>query len=175
MWLVNDRPCQQHKIKDMKITNFATFGLFVDGDMIDSGSIHAMENEATRMILSGQTEAACISVYGTDGDRTIEKTPVLSLQKVNGDIIVDNMLSDEKSGYKNTSRTLIEIKDIVDEIMECDSLVDRTEFDTVRCNIGGGTLWLCDLEKLQQHFDIKSVIAEGDNIAILIRSYSFSC
>lgn len=28
----------------MKIKNFATFGLFVDGDMTDSGSIHAMEN-----------------------------------------------------------------------------------------------------------------------------------
>lgn len=37
----------------MKIKNFATFGLFVDGDMMDSGSIHSMENEATRRILSG--------------------------------------------------------------------------------------------------------------------------
>ncbi len=85
------------------------------------------------------------------------------------------MLLPDSSGDDKRNRTLIEIKDIVDEIMECDSLVDRTEFDTVRCNIGGGLLWLCDLEKLQRHFDIKSVIAEGDNIAILIRSYSFSC
>ena len=66
--------------------------------------------------------------------------------------------------------TLIEIKDIVDEIMECDRIVDRTEFDTVRCNFGGGILWICDLGKLQEHFDIKAVIAEGDNIAILIRN-----
>lgn len=72
---------------------------------------------------------------------------------------------------KNTSRTLIEIKDIVDEIMECDSLVDRTEFDTVRCNIGSGILWTCDLVRLGQSFDIKGVIAEGDNIALLIRNY----
>ena len=71
---------------------------------------------------------------------------------------------------KQTCYTLIQIKDIVDEIMECDCLIDRTEFDTVRCNIGGGLLWLCDLQKLQQHFDIKAVIAEGDNIAIFIRS-----
>lgn len=49
--------------------------------------------------------------------------------------------------------------------------VDRTEFDTVRCNIGSGILWLCDLGKLQRHFDIKGVIAEGDNIALLIRNY----
>lgn len=73
---------------------------------------------------------------------------------------------------KQTCYTLIQIKDIVDEIMECDCLIDRTEFDTVRCNIGGGLLWLCDLQKLQQHFDIKAVIAEGDNIAILIKSFS---
>lgn len=44
----------------MKVKNFATFGLFVDGEIIDSGSIHAMENEATRRILSGQSEAAHI-------------------------------------------------------------------------------------------------------------------
>ncbi len=67
--------------------------------------------------------------------------------------------------------TLIEIKDIVDDLMECDSMVDRTEFDTVRCNIGSGILWLCDLQKLQEHFEIKAVIAEGDNIAILIRNF----
>lgn len=71
---------------------------------------------------------------------------------------------------KRKHYTLIQIKDIVDEIMECDCLIDRTEFDTVRCNFGSGILWLCDLQKLQQYFEIKAVIAEGDNIAILIRS-----
>ena len=121
----------------MKIKNFATFGLFVDGDMIDSGSIHAMENEATRRILSGQAEAAHISVFDFDGDKVVEKTPVLSLRRSNNDIIIANMLLP----------------------------------DTVRCNIGSGILWLCDLEKLQRHFDIKGVIAEGDNIALLIRNY----
>lgn len=159
----------------MKIKNFATFGLFVDGDMTDSGSIHAMENEATRRILSGQSEAAHISVFDFDGDKVVEKTPVLSLRRNNNDIIIANMLLPDNSESNpesvGKSRTLIEIKDIVDEIMECDSLVDRTEFDTVRCNIGGGLLWLCDLEKLQRHFDIKGVIAEGDNIALLIRNY----
>lgn len=155
----------------MSIKNFATFGLFVDGNMIDSGSMHAMENEATQRILNGQSEAAHISVFDFDGDKVIEKTPVLSLRRNNNDIIIANMLLPDVSGNSKRNRTLIEIKDIVDEIMECDSLVDRTEFDTVRCNIGGGTLWLCDLEKLQQHFDIKSVIAEGDNIALLIRNY----
>ena len=159
----------------MKIKNFATFGLFVDGDMTDSGSIHAMENEATRRILSGQAEAAHISVFDFEGDKVVEITPVLSLRRNNNDIIIANMLlpDNPESNPENVrkSRTLIEIKDIVDEIMECDSLVDRTEFDTVRCNIGGGMLWLCDLEKLQRHFDIKGVIAEGDNIALLIRNY----
>lgn len=159
----------------MKIKNFATFGLFVDGDMIDSGSIHAMENEATRRILSGQSEAAHISVFDFDGDKVVEKTPVLSLRRNNNDIIIANMLlpDNPESNPENVgkSRTLIEIKDIVDEIMECDSLVDRTEFDTVRCNIGSGILWLCDLGKLQRHFDMKGVIAEGDNIALLIRNY----
>lgn len=157
----------------MNIKNFATFGLFVDGNMIDSGSMHAMENEATRRILNRQSEAAHISVFDFDGDKVIEKTPVLSLRRNNNDIVIANMLLPDISGNSKRNRTLIEIKDIVNEIMECDSLVDRTEFDTVRCNIGGGTLWLCDLEKLQQHFDIKSVIAEGDNIALLVRSYQF--
>lgn len=155
----------------MKIKNFATFGLFVDGDMTDSGSIHAMENEATRKILSGQAEAAHISVFDFDGDKVVEETPVLSLRRNNNDIIIANMLLPDNPESIRKKRTLIEIKDIVDEIMECDSLVDRTEFDTVRCNIGGGLLWLCDLEKLQRHFDIKGFIAEGDNIALLIRNY----
>lgn len=155
----------------MKIKNFATFGLFVDGDMIDSGSIHAMENEATRKILSGQAEAAHISVFDFEGDKVIEKTSVLSLRRNNNDIFIANMLLPDNSENVRKNRTLIEIKDIVDEIMECDSLVDRTEFDTVRCNIGSGILWLCDLEKLQRHFDMKGVIAEGDNIALLIRNY----
>ena len=143
--------------------------------MTDSGSIHAMENEATRRILSGQAEAAHISVFDFDGDKVVEKTPVLSLRRSNDNIIIANMLlpdnpeNNPESVRKNL--TLIKIKDIVDEIMECDSLVDRTEFDTVRCNIGGGMLWLCDLEKLQRHFEIKGVIAEGDNIALLIRNY----
>lgn len=155
----------------MKIKNFATFGLFVDGDMIDSGSIHAMENEATRRILSGQAEAARISVFDFDGDKVVEKTPVLSLRRNNNDIIIANMLLPDSSESVRKNRTLIEIKDIVDEIMECDSLVDRTEFDTVRCNIGSGILWTCDLVKLEQYFDIKGVIAEGDNIALLIRNF----
>lgn len=155
----------------MKIKNFATFGLFVDGDMIDSGSIHAMENEATRRILSGQAEAAHISVFDFEGDKVIEKTPVLSLRRNNNDIFIANMLLPDNSENVRKNRTLIEIKDIVDEIMECDSLVDRTEFDTVRCNIGSGILWLCDLEKLQRHFDMKGVIAESDNIALLIRNF----
>lgn len=155
----------------MKVKNFATFGLFVDGEMIDSGSIHAMENEATRRILSGQSEAAHISVFDFDGDKVVEKVPVLSLRRNNDDIIIANMLLPDNSENVRKNLTLIEIKDIVDEIMECDSLVDRTEFDTVRCNIGGGMLWLCDLEKLQRHFDIKGIIAEGDNIALLIRNY----
>ena len=81
----------------MKIKNFATFGLFVDGDMIDSGSIHAMENEATRRILSGQEEAAHISVFDFDGDKVIEKTPVLSLRRNNNDIIIANMLLPDNS------------------------------------------------------------------------------
>lgn len=155
----------------MNIKNFATFGLFVEGNMIDSGSMHAMENEAARRILNGQSEAAHISVFDFDGDKVIEKTPVLSLRRNNNDIIIANMLLPDSSESVRKNRTLIEIKDIVDEIMECDSLVDRTEFDTVRCNIGGGLLWLCDLEKLQRHFDVKGVIAEGDNIALLIRIY----
>lgn len=155
----------------MKIKNFATFGLFVDSDMIDSGSIHAMENEATRRILSGQAEAAHISVFDFEGDKVIEKTPVLSLRRNNNDIIIANMLLPDNPECVRKSRTLIEIKDIVDEIMECDSLVDRTEFDTVRCNIGSGILWTCDLEKLERSFDIKGVIAEGDNIALLIRNF----
>lgn len=155
----------------MNIKNFATFGLFVDGDMIDSGSIHAMENEATRRILSGQAEAAHVSVFGFDGDKVIEETPVLSLRRNNNDIIIANMLLPDSSESVRKNRTLIEIKDIVDEIMECDSLVDRTEFDTVRCNIGSGILWTCDLVKLEQYFDIKGVIAEGDNIALLIRNF----
>ena len=113
----------------MKIKNFATFGLFVDGDMIDSGSIHAMENEATRKILSGQAEAAHISVFDFEGDKVIEKTPVLSLRRNNNDIFIANMLLPDNSENVRKNRTLIEIKDIVDEIMECDSLSEITNFE----------------------------------------------
>lgn len=155
----------------MTIKNFATFGLFINGDMIDSGSIHAMENEATRRILSGQSETAHISVFDFDGEKVIEKTPVLSLRRNDNDIIIVNMLLPDNSSGIKKNRTLIEIKDIVDEIMECDSLVDRTEFATVRCNIGSGILWICDLEKLERSFEIKGVVAEGDNIALLIRNF----
>ncbi len=76
----------------MNIKNFATFGLFVEGNMIDSGSMHAMENEAARRILNRQSEAAHISVFDFDGDKVIEKTPVLSLRRNNNDIIIANML-----------------------------------------------------------------------------------
>lgn len=95
-----------------------------DGEIIDSGSIHAMENEATRRILSGQSEAAHISVFDFDGDKVVEKAPVLSLRRNNDNIIIANMLLPDNSENVRKNLTLIEIKDIVDEIMECDSLVD---------------------------------------------------
>lgn len=98
----------------MKVKNFATFGLFVDGEMIDSGSIQAMENEATRRILSGQSEAAHISVFDFDSDKVVEKTPVLSFRRNNDNIIIANMLLPDKSENVRKSLTLIEIKDIVD-------------------------------------------------------------
>ena len=96
----------------MKVKNFATFGLFVDGEMIDSGSIHAMENEATRRILSGQSEAAHISVFDFDGDKVVEKVPVLSLRRNNDDIIIANMLLPDNSENVRKNLTLIEIKDM---------------------------------------------------------------
>jgi len=76
----------------MNIKNFATFGLFVDGEMINSGSIQRLENEAVRMIMSGQTEALRISVYGFEDDTVIEATPVLAYRKVKDSIIIANML-----------------------------------------------------------------------------------
>lgn len=79
----------------MRIKNFAIFGLFKDGKMIESGSIHRMENEAFRMIMSGQAEALRISVYGFVGDDITEDTCVLSYRRVGNSIIVANMLAKE--------------------------------------------------------------------------------
>lgn len=81
----------------MNIKNFATFGLFVDGEMINSGSIQRLENEAMRMIMSGQAEALRISVYGFEGDTVIEATPVLAYRKVEDSIIIANMLLNEEN------------------------------------------------------------------------------
>lgn len=77
----------------MKIRNFATFGLFLDGRMVNSGSIQLMENEAIRMIVSGQAENVRISVFGIDGDTVVEKTPVLSYRLVVDSIFIVNMLT----------------------------------------------------------------------------------
>lgn len=76
----------------MNIKNFATFGLFADGIMINNGSIQSMENEAIRIILNGQAEALTISVYSFQGDTIIEETMVLSYRKVNDSIYIANML-----------------------------------------------------------------------------------
>lgn len=80
----------------MRIKNFATFGLFADGQMIDSGSIQRMENEAIRIIINGQAEALHISVFGFDGDRVIEGIPVLAVRKNKDCIIIANMLLDNE-------------------------------------------------------------------------------
>lgn len=64
----------------MKIRNFATFGLFMNGRMVNSGSIQLMENEAIRMIVSGQAENVRISVFDIDGDTVVEKNAYTFLQ-----------------------------------------------------------------------------------------------
>lgn len=76
----------------MNIKNFATFGLFADGNMINNGSIQSMENEAIRIILNGQAEALRISVYSFECDTIIEETMVLSYRKVKDSIFITNML-----------------------------------------------------------------------------------
>lgn len=80
----------------MRIRNFATFGLFIDGRMINSGSIQLMENEAIRMIMSGQAENIRISVFDIDGDTVVEKMPILSYRLVVASIFIVNMLADAK-------------------------------------------------------------------------------
>lgn len=74
------------------------------------------------------------------------------------------------SNSLNGHLSLIEIKDFIDDIMGCDCLIDRTEYDTVRCNLGSGILWTSDFDMLKSFFDVKAVISEGDNLAILIRN-----
>lgn len=76
----------------MNIKNFATFGLFCEGKLIDNGSIHRMENEAIRTIMNKQADALTISVFGFKGDTIIEETPVLSYRKIGNNIIIANML-----------------------------------------------------------------------------------
>lgn len=76
----------------MNIRNFATFGLFADGEMISCGSIPRMENEAIRIIMRGQAETLRISVYDLKDDTVIEGTPVLAYRKVKDSIIIVNML-----------------------------------------------------------------------------------
>ena len=87
----------------MNIKNFATFGLFADGEMINSGSIQRMENEALRIIMNGQAEALRISVYGFKGDTIIEETPVLAYRRVKNDIIIANMLLKGENADEATS------------------------------------------------------------------------
>lgn len=81
----------------MNIKNFAIFGLFVNEEMINNGSIQSMENEAVRIIMSGQVESLRISVYGFKGDTIIEETPVLAIRKVKDSIIIANMLLKEET------------------------------------------------------------------------------
>lgn len=76
----------------MNIKNFATFGLFIDGSMINSGSIQKMENEAIRMLMTGQVEILTVSIYGFDGDNIIEETRVLSYRRIKDTIYITNML-----------------------------------------------------------------------------------
>lgn len=80
----------------MRIRNFATSGLFIDGRMINSGSIQLMENEAIRMIMSGQAENIRISVFDIDGDTVVEKMSILSYRLVVASIFIVNMLADAK-------------------------------------------------------------------------------
>lgn len=159
----------------MRIKNFAAFGLFRDGQMMDSGSIHRMENEATRMIMNGEADTLRISVYGFEGDNIVEEICVLSYRKVNDDIIVVNMLPNREQQEKviplpKRRYTLSEIKGIIDELMECDSLVERVSYDTVLCHLNSGLLWICDLVKLQQYFEITSIIRQDNSLAIHIRN-----
>jgi len=81
----------------MNIKNFAIFGLFANEEMINNGSIQSMENEAVRIIMSGQVESLRISVYGFKGDTIIEETPVLAIRKVKDSIIIANMLLKEET------------------------------------------------------------------------------
>lgn len=81
----------------MNIKNFAIFGLFVNEEMINNGSIQSMENEAVRIIMSGQVESLRISVYGFKGDTIIEETPVWAIRKVKDSIIIANMLLKEET------------------------------------------------------------------------------
>ena len=76
----------------MKIINLATFGLFANGKMIDSGSIQRMENEALRGIINGEADAFHISVFSFEGDTVKEETPVLAIRKNKERIIISNML-----------------------------------------------------------------------------------
>ena len=151
----------------MKFQSLATFGIFAGNNILYEGSLHSCENEAVRIILNGEWNSISISTYKRAGGYVTEITPVLNYRLVNGETRITTPLNDNLLPRR---RTLIEIKDIVDEVLECDCLIDESEFDTVRCNIGGGTLWFCDLLKLQKFFDIKSVISEGDNLAVLIRN-----
>lgn len=76
----------------MEIINFATFGLFVNGKMIDSGSIQRMENEALRGVINGEADAFHISVFDFEGDTVKEEPPVLAIRKNKDRIIICNML-----------------------------------------------------------------------------------
>ena len=76
----------------MNIKNFATFGLFFEGKLIDSGSIHHLENEAIRSIMSGQAEALHISVINATDTSVAEGMPVLSYRLIDDTIIIANML-----------------------------------------------------------------------------------
>lgn len=79
----------------MNIKNFATFGLFSEGKMIEIGSIRCLENEAIRKIMNEQADVLRISVFSIENNTIIEKTPVLSYRKIKNNIIIANLLLEE--------------------------------------------------------------------------------
>lgn len=85
------------KLSEYEYQIFCDIRLVCHGEMTSSGSIQRMENEAVKTIMYGQVETLRISVYGFEGNKIIEETPVLAVRKVKDSIIIVNILLKEEN------------------------------------------------------------------------------
>lgn len=150
----------------MNIQNNAKFGLFSKyGTLIAQDSLQRLENEAIRLLTC--EEYATLYISACEGKRQGRKVLVFTL--FGNDIRIDNLL--ERKPTFTPHHKLIDIKDTVDEILECDCEVTQEGNETALCRIGCGMLWITDLQYIQDSFIVKGISIEDKELTLLIENH----